>query len=154
MKVSTNSSTASASLRQHPLRHRNNGSTLVGLFFGLVIGVLIAFGVVWYLNKTPLPFQDKSSRPEKIELKPGAPQTQQMPHQLPGKPGDKVNEKPRFEFYKILPSGQEVAPAPGDALGGASTLGGTSTKQPPQQGALSPPTASSATASGEVFYLQ
>lgn len=126
----------------------STGSTLVGLFFGLVIGVLIAFGVVWYLNKTPLPFQDKSSRPEKIELKPGAPQAQQTPQQLPGKPGDKVNEKPRFEFYKILPSGQEAAPVAGDVPGDSSA------KPPPTPGAVPPPTASSAAAAGDVFYLQ
>jgi len=90
---------------------RQHGGTLLGLFLGLVIGVMIAFGVVWYLNKTPLPFVDKLPRPEKPEAKPGT----QAPQPLPGKPGDKVNEKPRFEFYKILPSGQETAPAPADA---------------------------------------
>jgi cell division protein FtsN len=92
---------------------RQRGGTLLGLFLGLVIGVLIAFGVVWYLNKTPLPFLDKLSRPEKPEVKPGA--AAQAPQPLPGKPGDKVGEKPRFEFYKILPSGQEAAPAAADA---------------------------------------
>jgi cell division protein FtsN len=29
---------------------------------------------------------------------------------LPGKPGDKVQEKPRFEFYKILPGAEEPVP--------------------------------------------
>lgn len=89
--------------------NQQHGGTLLGLFLGLVFGVLIAFGVVWYLNKTPLPFLDKLSRPEKIDTKPGA--SPLTPQQLPGKPGDKVSEKPRFEFYKILPGGQEAAPA-------------------------------------------
>lgn len=115
---------------------------MLGLFFGLVIGVLIAFGVVWYLNKTPLPFQDKATRPDKIELKPGLPQAQQTPQQLPGKPGDKVSEKPRFEFYKILPSGQD-APAPGDT--------GTGAKPTPPPPAAAP---AAAAPSGDVFYLQ
>ena len=39
------------------------GGTLLGMFIGLVVGVLIAAGVVWYLNKTPLPFQAKGNRP-------------------------------------------------------------------------------------------
>jgi len=155
MNASSKSFNKSAPPHKYPLGHRNSGSTLVGLFLGLVIGVLIAFGVVWYLNKMPLPFQDKSSRPEKIELKPGAPQTPQAPQQLPGKPGDKVNEKPRFEFYKILPSGQEAAPPPGDTPGGASAPAGTSTKpaQPPQA-ALPQPAATAAAPSGDMLYLQ
>ena len=40
---------------------------------------------------------------------------QEAPAPLPGKPGDKVGsrngEKPRFEFYKILPGSEEAAPA-------------------------------------------
>jgi len=121
---------------------KNSGGTLIGLFIGLVLGVLIAFGVVWYLNKMPLPFQDKASRPEKAEAKPAT--AQQAPQALPGKPGDKVEDKPRFEFYKILPSGQEPAPATGD------TPGGTSAR--PQQAAQPP--AAAAAPSNEAFYLQ
>lgn len=143
MNSTSKSFNKSAPPRKYPLGHKSSGGTMVGLFFGLVIGVLIAFGVVWYLNKTPLPFQDKSSRPEKIELKPGAPQAPHNPQQLPGKPGDMVNEKPRFEFYKILPSGQEAAPTPGDATGG------TSAKPSPP-----PPATTTASPLGDVFYLQ
>ncbi len=40
------------------------GGTLLGLAFGLVVGVLISFGVVWYLNKTPLPFVEKVIAPD------------------------------------------------------------------------------------------
>lgn len=88
---------------------KSGGGMLLGLFLGLVVGVLIAFGIVWYLNKTPLPFQDKTSRADKPAAAPGQGKT---PEPLPGKPGDKVGEKPRFEFYKILPGGQEATPAP------------------------------------------
>lgn len=121
---------------------KNLGGTMVGLFIGLVIGVLIAFGVVWYLNKMPLPFQDKSGKPEKTDTKPAATPAagQQTPQALPGKPGDKVDEKPRFEFYKILPSGQEPTPAPADA------------KPAPAQAAQ--PAAAAPVPSAEAFYLQ
>lgn len=88
-------------------RGKDGGGMLLGLFIGLVVGVLGAFGVVWYLNKTPLPFQDKSGRMDKPAERPNG-----KPEPLPGKPGDKVGEKPRFEFYKILPGGQEATPAP------------------------------------------
>ena len=112
-------------------RGKSGGSTLLGMFLGLIVGILIAFGVVWYLNKTPLPFQDKSNRAEKpADRTDGA----GAPEPLPGKPGDKVGEKPRFEFYKILPGGQEAAPA-------AAT---------PQAA----PAAAAEPASGDAFYLQ
>ncbi|MDP2809558.1 MAG: SPOR domain-containing protein [Rhodocyclaceae bacterium] len=89
---------------------RSRGGTLLGVFIGLVIGVLISFGVVWILNRTPLPFRDKVGRIDTPE----APANGQLPPALPGKPGDKVGvgERPRFEFYKILPGSQEAAPAP------------------------------------------
>ena len=83
------------------------GGTILGLFIGLVLGVLVAFGVVWYLNKSTLPFLEKGGHAEKGETKPAG----EAPLPLPGKPGDKVSEKPRFEFYKILPGG-EATPAP------------------------------------------
>jgi cell division protein FtsN len=91
--------------------HKQGGGTLLGMFIGLVVGVLIAAGVVWYLNKTPLPFQEKGTRPtaeKNGEARPAA--VPVAPEPLPGKPGDKVTEKPRFEFYKILPGSQEPVP--------------------------------------------
>ncbi|GHU08755.1 hypothetical protein FACS1894158_18170 [Betaproteobacteria bacterium] len=89
-------------------RKKSAGGTLIGLFIGLVIGVLIAAGVVWYIHRTPPPFTAKtqpssqSSQPSSI-----SPQT---PLALPGKPGDPVpqsDDKPRFDFYKILPGNGE-----------------------------------------------
>ncbi len=90
---------------------RQAGGTILGIFIGLVVGVVIAAGVVLYLNKTPLPFQAKGARPaaEKgDESRPAA--VPVVPEPLPGKPGDKAQEKPRFEFYKILPGSQEPVP--------------------------------------------
>lgn len=100
-------------------QRKSRGGTLVGLFIGLVIGLVCAFGVAWYLQKSPLPFMDKGARSEA----PHAPAPGAAPAQLPGKPGEKplpaagangAGEKPRFEFYKILPGGQEAAPKGGD----------------------------------------
>lgn len=123
-------------------RTRSRGGMLLGLFLGLVVGVLAAFGVVWYLNKTPLPFQDKSSRAEKAAERPNG----KTPDQLPGKPGDKVGERPRFEFYKILPGGQEATPSPAPVAPAA-----------PPVAAPAPPAAPAAEAppaAGDLFYLQ
>lgn len=93
--------------------HKQDGGTILGLFIGLVVGVVAAAGVVWYLNKTPLPFQAKGGKPaaeKNGEARPAA--VPVVPEPLPGKPGDKVQEKPRFEFYKILPGREEPVPQP------------------------------------------
>jgi cell division protein FtsN len=89
-------------------RLRQHGGTLLGLAFGLVVGVLISFGVVWYLNKTPLPFVDKVTSPGEPKQN-GA--KGQAPLALPGKPGDKplAGEK-KFEFYDILEGKKDAAP--------------------------------------------
>jgi cell division protein FtsN len=98
-------------------RPRNWGDILLGIFIGLVLGALISFGVVWMLNKTPLPFRNNGthSGPANGESEQ---QPAGTPAPLPGKPGDKVGEKPgdkpRFEFYKILPGSQEATPEPAD----------------------------------------
>lgn len=85
------------------------GSTLVGIFVGLVLGVVIAAGVVWYLNRSHSPFQNKDSSLHPTEKgKPGAPAN--AAESLPAKPGEK--DKQRFDFYNILPGGQDAAPAP------------------------------------------
>lgn len=117
---------------------RSGGGTLIGMFIGLVIGLLCAFGVAWYLQKSPLPFQDKG-----LQERETAPTTvvPQAPIALPGKPGGKpltppAEEKPRFEFYKILPSGQTSA-LPGD-----------------ESGAPAADEAAAAEAALPVFYLQ
>lgn len=92
---------------------KSGGSTLTGVFVGLVVGIVVAAGVVWYMNKSAIPFQDRSDRaPAETTPKKSAdagsagPGT---PEPLPGKPGDKAGDKPRFEFYNILPGKQDAA---------------------------------------------
>ncbi len=115
-----------------------SGGTILGLFIGLVLGVLIAFGVVWYLNKSPFPFMDKGGHSDRGEARPAG----EAPLPLPGKPGDKVSEKPRFEFYKILPGGEAAAPAASPAPAAAATP------------AASAAPATPAAPASESFYLQ
>ncbi len=105
------------------------GGTLLGVLIGLVVGVLLSLAVVWYFNKMPIPFQDKTNHVERAAT--GETGQTGQPLALPGKPGDKVGDrgadkgsdkggekngdKPRFEFYKILPGSQEATPAPAPA---------------------------------------
>jgi len=101
-------------------RKKSGGGTLLGLFIGLVIGVLAAAGVVWYIYKTPPPFTNKSQPSPSTSPAPAAAQSQggssaPAPMALPGKPGDPVpqnGDKPRFDFYKILPGNAEAIPDP------------------------------------------
>ncbi len=89
------------------------GGTLLGIALGLVGGVLFSFGVVWVLNKTPLPFVERVTKIEPAGSA-GAPVA------LPGKPGDKpLGSERKFEFYDMLEGRQQgvpgAAPAPAQA---------------------------------------
>lgn len=93
------------------------GNTLIGLFVGLVIGVLGAAAVVWYIYKTPAPFKaaPAPTTPPPTQAAPAPGSTATAPQALPGKPGDPVpaaGDKPRFDFYKILPGNAEAIPEP------------------------------------------
>lgn len=82
-------------------KKKSSGGTLLGIFIGLILGLCIAVGVVWYMNKTPIPFLTKAKPPEKPLVQPGTTVV---------KPDEKTTqqaEKPRFEFYKILPGAEE-----------------------------------------------
>lgn len=82
---------------------RNGGGTLIGIFIGLMMGALIAAGAAWYFTRAN-PFQS-------APVAPRVPAVNQPPVALPGKPGDRPVVKQDFEFYKILPQGDNV-PAP------------------------------------------
>jgi cell division protein FtsN len=96
---------------KHGKPARSGGGTLLGIFVGLVLGMVIAFGVVWYLRKAPLPFESKAQSPTPTaNAKGDAPKS--LP--LPGKSAGEVDAKPRFDFYGILEGKQTAAP-PADA---------------------------------------
>lgn len=93
-------------------KKKSGGGTLIGLFIGLVIGVIAAALVVLYITKTPPPFNNKN-QPAPGETTSTTPPS--APMALPGKPGDPIpgnNDKPRFDFYKILPGNADAIPDP------------------------------------------
>ncbi|MCM2289865.1 MAG: SPOR domain-containing protein [Sulfuritalea sp.] len=119
---------------------KSGGGTLLGVFIGLVIGVLLSFGVVWMLNKSPLPFQNKyEGAPREQSATPGGATTKpQSPAALPGKPGDKPVERQRFDFYNILEGKQPAAPA----------------AKPEPTPATAAPAAAAKPVPAEIFFLQ
>jgi cell division protein FtsN len=90
---------------------RSGSSLLVGLLIGLVLGLVVALGVAWYINKMPSPFTQRAAPPTppaKFETaKPAPTQTAKAEEKAPPA---KAEEKPRFDFYKILPGTEEATP--------------------------------------------
>ena len=87
---------------------RSGGGFLLGMFVGLVLGLAVALGVAFYLNKTPIPFAGKSKPAAGKDgaVEAGKPATVAgMPQG--GAPGAARPDKPKFDFYKILPGGEE-----------------------------------------------
>jgi cell division protein FtsN len=89
-----------------PARPENRrGSMLLGIMIGLVLGLAIALGVAWYINRMPSPFTAKPPIPA-----PRAETSKQGTATKPAEPStQKSAEKPRFDFYKILPGSEEPA---------------------------------------------
>lgn len=98
-----------------PRQSRNSkgqgGSTLAGVMVGLLIGIIVAVAIAVYINFGPKPFTIKGT-PDTTSAPVTVQPAQSGPIALPGKPGDAPVEKPRFDFYKILPGGDSSAPAP------------------------------------------
>jgi hypothetical protein len=73
-------------------RSAGRGGTLLGVFIGLVLGLAIAAAVAYFLGRsgltTPLAVPGGAKEPLR-------------------KPDLGAAEKPRFDFYKILPGGEE-----------------------------------------------
>jgi cell division protein FtsN len=90
----------SVDYRQVQPRPDSSGSFLIGLFFGFLLGLAVAAGIAIYFFKTPVPFADKTRAPDKA----AAPAAQNLAE--PAKTA-KAEEKPRFDFYRILPGQEE-----------------------------------------------
>jgi cell division protein FtsN len=78
-----------------------SGSLLIGILIGLLLGLAIALAVAWYINRTPTPFLNRAAPPAK-NASPEIAKTED-------KSGKAPVDKPRFDFYKILPGTEEPA---------------------------------------------
>jgi len=91
--------------RRSALPSRSGGGFLIGLIVGVILGLGIALGVAFYLNKTPLPFLGKAKPPAGKDAAADAPKSVAgMPQ---GGAKGVERDKPKFDFYKILPGGEE-----------------------------------------------
>ena len=99
-RVSTVRPTRSMSARTDPVRAARKagvGSTLVGVFIGMVVGIGLAAGVAFYLMKSNNPYQPSVAANARDAKDPA--------RTAKGEPGGA--DKPRFDFYKILPGVEE-----------------------------------------------
>lgn len=105
-----------AAITHATARKTSGGGFLLGMFVGLLFGLILALGIALYLNKTPIPLMSRKPAAEdaKTTGKPpallGMPQSGTTPAPAPApKPTAtaKAPDKPRFDFYKILPGGEE-----------------------------------------------
>ena len=71
---------------------------LMGIVIGLLLGIMLAIGIAVWLNRAHNPFFE-NSRP--VEALPTITARPTLPPMVKNEKGDA--EKPRFEFYQILP---------------------------------------------------
>ena len=91
---------ATAKRRPEPSRKSGLGGTLLGVFIGLALGLALAAGVAFYLLKTANPYASTGSAKE--AAREGAKDPAKAGRNEAG-----AAEKPRFDFYKILPGVEE-----------------------------------------------
>lgn len=91
--------------RPREAKRRPIGGTLLGIFIGLVLGLAIASAVAIYMTNAPVPFLHKAQ--------PGRSTSPQADQKLAdaAKSSEAAKatapEKPKFDFYKILPGQEE-----------------------------------------------
>ncbi len=86
--------------RSAPLRQSGFGGTLVGIFIGVALGLALAAGVAFYLLKAGNPYLASSGSRE-------TPRESARDTAKPARGEAGGTEKPRFDFYKILPGVEE-----------------------------------------------
>lgn len=97
----------------------SGSSMLVGILIGLLLGLAIALGIAIYLNKIPGAFLSRGKVPEAAHAE-KADKSEKSAKSAPAakvpepaaKAESKGDEKPRFDFYNILPGDEAAKPKP------------------------------------------
>ena len=97
---------------------RLNHPMLLGIIIGLLLGIVISLAVALWLNRLANPFVEKGKVVEPLpKIGPAQPPPppdaakaaeQSAKGKAPAEKGGKTSERPRFEFYQILPGDKEV----------------------------------------------
>jgi cell division protein FtsN len=80
------------------LRNSARGGTLLGIFIGLIMGLALAAGVAYYLGRSGLTAPQPVGSQAKDPVRSGKSDSTPMATSA---------DKPRFDFYKILPGNEE-----------------------------------------------
>ena len=140
---------------------RLNHPLLLGMIIGLLLGIVISLAVALWLNRLSNPFVDKGRPVEPVsKIAPAQPQppadaaraAEQAAKGRAGAPekaekpekSAKSGERPRFEFYNILPGDKEVTEKELKAAAAPRSAAGKPGSSP----------ASPKPHSGEIYWLQ
>jgi len=89
-------------------RKREEGNFLAGMGVGVLIGLAVSLGIAFYLNRTPIPFMTaKPKQAEKNGATAKPPAIAGLPHGSPTPAPSSGADKPKFDFYRILPGSEE-----------------------------------------------
>jgi cell division protein FtsN len=142
---------------------RLNHPLLLGMIIGLLLGIVISLAVALWLNRLSNPFVEKEKKVEAVpKIAPAQPPPPAEAARAaekaakgasPDKPAEKADksektakasERPRFEFYQILPGDKEVS----DKEAKAGPKAPQAAPKPGSSPALPKPH------SGEIYWLQ
>jgi cell division protein FtsN len=117
---------AAARARSRRGRKSGAGGTLLGIFIGMALGLALAAAVAFYLLRSGNPYQPSvaSSAPRETKEAPRVAKS------------DTAADKPRFDFYKILPGGEEPKVQPKTTAPDRMTAERAAQPQPKQDAAV------------------
>ena len=141
--------------------NRLNHPMLLGMIIGLLLGIVISLAVALWLNRLANPFVEKGKSVEPIpKISPAQPppppdaakaaeqaaKGKAAPEKAPDKAA-KSSERPRFEFYQILPGDKDAGDKEARAASKAPAARAEPAKPGSSPGAPKPHT-------GETYWLQ
>ena len=118
----------------------------MGIIIGLLLGILLALGIALYLNRSASPFVEKTRPVDAMPaITPRADTNKPATSGAQGKDG----EKPRFEFYQILPGEKDPSAASKKSADGVGNRSAAPASAPTPK-----PSAAPGAAGKDTYFLQ